>query len=319
MELIRRNPGINLLVPPSLWGKTHAELLGITLKKRAPVEHPTPVSEPGSKPSKGLLRPSTTISELAHSLSELLQPTSAHPDPSLHVGIVLGLLYPNVFGNAEQKPKLDLIFGNRRGRVAVPLMWNYPDSADKTGSLSTPRSTVPAKPAMPMVCYVDTAKASSRQPLPMYLAGVFIAMAQKHFATTPQPAYVDLTLRIVTHDSKAKAFIVYTGHVTTKLLQRFAYPYEAPMDYANQVDGLEIEKTPVPMWPILGCKERLGQAMGEEVVGPVNPALMETHMPNEPTIPSPSPTNRRRSNADDGGMSKPWAKRPRIQCLFPGG
>lgn len=174
MSLIQSLPLFNPLVTPFCWGRTHAKLLGITFKKRSPVEHPTPVNKPGSEPSEGHLRPSATISELNHSLSELLEPNSTDPDPPPCVRSVLSLLWPNAFGKAEQEPKLDLTFGNRsyHDAVRVQLMWNYPDFADNVGSHN------PAN--LPMVCFVD-AEAVSRfqrsQPLalaepsrPVYLA-----------------------------------------------------------------------------------------------------------------------------------------------------
>ncbi|POR34391.1 Uncharacterized protein TPAR_05416 [Tolypocladium paradoxum] len=123
---------------------------------------------------------------------------------------------------------------------------------------------------------------------------IFLAMAQRHFYATPAPScrrdsqwspsrgepprpeFQDLTLRILTHDNDTAEFIVYTGHVTAKFLERFHEPLKNPCGEDGEIPGINIEYTRVPIWPILGLRERLGRAVGEEIVGPFEPADMET-------------------------------------------
>lgn len=123
---------------------------------------------------------------------------------------------------------------------------------------------------------------------------IFLAMAQRHFYATPppcsrrdsqwspsggeppRPGFQDLKLRILTHDNDTAEFIVYTGHVTTKFLERFHEPLKNPNGEDGEIPGINIEYTRVPIWPILGLRERLGKAVGEEVVGPFDPTDMET-------------------------------------------
>ncbi len=126
---------------------------------------------------------------------------------------------------------------------------------------------------------------------------IFLAMAQRHFynapppssrrdsqwatpspakTTLPRPRFEDIKLHILTHDVDEAEFIVYTGHVTAKFLERFHDPLKAPRDEFGRVPGLEIEYTRVPIWPILGLRERLGKALGEGIVGPFDPTEMET-------------------------------------------
>lgn len=146
----------------------------------------------------------------------------------------------------------------------------------------------------------------------VHLAGIFLGMAQKHFYATmpptlrkespwtlfkdkmPRPTFADLSLRILTHDSETSEFIVYSGHVTAKFLERFYYPHKAPLNDAREVDGLEIELTRVPIWPILGLRERLGQALGEEIVGAFDPTVMETWNAEETVIPCANPVSTKR-------------------------
>ena len=126
-----------------------------------------------------------------------------------------------------------------------------------------------------------------------HFVGIFLAMAQKHFYAPPAlssrrdspmspdkkippcPNFQDITLRILTHDTETAEFLVYTGHITAKFLEKFHNPFKNPDD-EEQTSGIKIEYTRVPIWPILGLRERLGKALGEEVVGQFNPEEVET-------------------------------------------
>jgi hypothetical protein len=128
-----------------------------------------------------------------------------------------------------------------------------------------------------------------------HFVGVFLGMAQKHFYPSlpitsrrdlrispeqgipPCPNFHDLKLRILTHDTDTLEFIVYTGYVTKEFLEKFHDPFKAPLDDDDAaVSGLKIEYTRVPIWPILGLRERLGKTLGQEVVGAFNPGEIET-------------------------------------------
>jgi hypothetical protein len=42
------------------------------------------------------------------------------------------------------------------------------------------------------------------------------------------------------------------------------------------VSGIKIEYIEVPIWPILGLRERLGNALGQEILGAFNPDEIDT-------------------------------------------
>lgn len=125
-----------------------------------------------------------------------------------------------------------------------------------------------------------------------HIAGIMLAMAQKHFYSNPRvlavfrrgisPAkdakpFHDLKMRLITHDTEREEFIVYTGHVTATFLERFRRPHRAPKPTDSDEDiGLKIDYVRVPIWPILGLRERLGKALGEDIVGQFDPEAMET-------------------------------------------
>ncbi|CAK7273227.1 hypothetical protein SEPCBS57363_005549 [Sporothrix epigloea] len=126
-----------------------------------------------------------------------------------------------------------------------------------------------------------------------YLTSVFVAMAQSHFyerakSRVASQAYWwssrlfgdrvtrvldfhDLKLRIITHDEKTSEFIVYTAVVTAAFLRRFLEPLKAAENVQEQA-GLNIEYTRVSVWPILGLRERLGEALGRDLVGELEDA-----------------------------------------------
>ncbi|KAK7413628.1 hypothetical protein QQX98_007491 [Neonectria punicea] len=128
-----------------------------------------------------------------------------------------------------------------------------------------------------------------------HFVGIFLAMAQKHFYPTPAPSsrrdspmtskrdippcpnFQDVTLRILTHDTDTSDFIVYTAYVTKEFLQKFHDPFKAPQgNDAVESSGIKIEYTRVPIWPILGLRERLGKAVGQDIVGKFDHEDIET-------------------------------------------
>lgn len=127
-----------------------------------------------------------------------------------------------------------------------------------------------------------------------YFVAIFLAMAQRHFYppstriltrdssfplqkhTSDQPDFYDVNMRILTHDNKKKEFLIYTGYVIAQFLDRFSDPSGTYYDEDGTIAGMKVEFTRVPIWPILGLRERLGKALGENIVGPIDPNQMET-------------------------------------------
>ncbi|OAA78509.1 hypothetical protein LEL_05332 [Akanthomyces lecanii RCEF 1005] len=145
-----------------------------------------------------------------------------------------------------------------------------------------------------------------------HIAGIMLAMAQKHFYSNPRvlaifrkgisPAvdarpFCDLKLRLMTHDTERAEFIVYTGHMTTTFLERFRRPHRMPpaTDSDEEDLGLKIDYVRVPIWPILGLRERLGKALGEDLVGSFDPEAMETWEEDGVEAPKSSGSKRKRT------------------------
>lgn len=150
------------------------------------------------------------------------------------------------------------------------------------------------------------------------LVGLFLSMAQRHFYASPRfnlvkcklykdgygckkrkaryipcsgsitdPVLGDVKLRIISHeirkpgsyDDDAAYFLVYTATVKGDFLRRFHDPFSAFLGDDGKPRGLDIEYTRVPMWPVLGLRERMGKALGMDFVGPFDDTMPKTYVP----------------------------------------
>lgn len=84
---------------------------------------------------------------------------------------------------------------------------------------------------------------------------------------SPKPVFRDVPVRILCHDSDTAEFVVYKTVVTADFLRRFSDPFKAPPADALHDGGMKVDITRVPIWPVLGLKERLALAIGAEVTG----------------------------------------------------
>lgn len=84
--------------------------------------------------------------------------------------------------------------------------------------------------------------------------------------TYSQPQFRDVPVKILSQDSDDADFVIYSTIVTTTFLKRFSDPTKAPAAGALN-GGLKVDVTRVPIWPVLGLKERLAKALGPEVAG----------------------------------------------------
>lgn len=100
-----------------------------------------------------------------------------------------------------------------------------------------------------------------------YFVAVMVAMAQHSvYADGPKSKSIslrDVKLHLLTTSEEDEAFIVYTTTIPAALLNMFHEPHKAPLSDSQ----FNIEYTHVPIWPVLGLKERLGQVLGRDVVG----------------------------------------------------
>lgn len=116
--------------------------------------------------------------------------------------------------------------------------------------------------------------------------GILLAMAQEHIypaqrlpprfvGTVPpkidvSPDFRDVTVRLLVHDLEDH-FLVYKATFSANYLRRFHDPMKAfPVENKDgKLPGLKVEVTKVAESPRRGLKERLGVALGEEIVGSI--------------------------------------------------
>ncbi|OHX00759.1 hypothetical protein CSPAE12_00531 [Colletotrichum incanum] len=148
-----------------------------------------------------------------------------------------------------------------------------------------------------------------------FLAGIILALAQRPFYDEPMPPaakshksitvshlveaeFHDVAVRILTVDVEepySPLFIVYRGVVTEALLRKFYHPTKNPQS-AGEAAGMLIEYTKVPIWPVLGLKERLGNALGTDITGNLNKDSIETWFVDTES------NNGRNKRPNDGGV-----------------
>ncbi|KAI1120529.1 hypothetical protein F5Y10DRAFT_124407 [Nemania abortiva] len=116
-----------------------------------------------------------------------------------------------------------------------------------------------------------------------YLLAMILAMAQESARTTIW--YRDFKARILSIAEEEMAFLVYTATVPTGFLAKFRDPSATPAGDS----GVTIEYTKVPVYPVLGLRERLGEALGSDIVGDLDATLFNWHL--DPA-PSPGPVTR---------------------------
>ncbi|KAK2035939.1 hypothetical protein LZ31DRAFT_636814 [Colletotrichum somersetense] len=186
-----------------------------------------------------------------------------------------------------------------------------------------------------------------------FIAAVMLALAQRPFYREPvpsadglflsssascslkEPQFHDVTVHILTVDDKEPSepyFIVYKGLVTKELLYKLHEPTKnrrAAGDATlagtmGKKRGMYIESTRVLLWPILGLKERLGKALGKEIVGPFDENNIEmwdqNPNPNGGSLKEREHKRQKISSSStsskDGGKSSGETKKPGVDAMF---
>jgi hypothetical protein len=127
-----------------------------------------------------------------------------------------------------------------------------------------------------------------------YFLAIMISMAQRS-------AYADMRsgtgfvprnvkVRVLTVAEEENAFIVYTATIPTAFLSMFHTPNRASIGNSQ----IKVEYAQVPVWPVLGFKERLGKALSADVVGGFDGIPMDTYEDEITSVPESISPKRRR-------------------------
>ncbi|KAI0130789.1 hypothetical protein F4814DRAFT_403684 [Daldinia grandis] len=109
-----------------------------------------------------------------------------------------------------------------------------------------------------------------------YILATMLAMAQQHvygnMFTGEDFMAKDVEVRVLTVSKDDSSFVVYSSVVPTAFLTMFHEPGKSPRGDTK----VTINYQHVPIWPVLGLKERLGQALGRDLVGEFDIDQIET-------------------------------------------
>ncbi|OTA52516.1 hypothetical protein K449DRAFT_391376 [Hypoxylon sp. EC38] len=109
-----------------------------------------------------------------------------------------------------------------------------------------------------------------------FILATMIAMAQQHvYGHVPSGTGFmpkDVQIRLLTVSDEDQSIVVYTGVIPAAFLGMFHELDKAPRGDAR----ITIQYQRVPVWPVLGLKERLGQALGQDLVGEFDTDRIET-------------------------------------------
>lgn len=128
-----------------------------------------------------------------------------------------------------------------------------------------------------------------------YFVAAMVALAQQAVYADVQSRRTlfsprDVEVRMITVAEEEECFIVYSAVVPAACVEMFDAPSKAP---ATTPD-FTIKHTRVPVWPVLGLKERLGHVLGRDIVGDFNEHGMDTYEDELTPLPeTPSPKRRR--------------------------
>ncbi|KAK1948696.1 hypothetical protein LY78DRAFT_664769 [Colletotrichum sublineola] len=180
------------------------------------------------------------------------------------------------------------------GQLSVPLstpsLGYQPISDTPRNTYGVIRDSTPVKELNTLYYKPSACVKANEDSIHPFLAGVILALAQRPFygkaippvtkrpySSVVSPSFTaefhDVVVHILTISNKD--FVVYKGVVAEALLRKFSYPAENPQP-TGKADGMRIEYTRVPIWPILGLRERLGKALGPDLVGNVDEDNIET-------------------------------------------
>ncbi|KAI1471251.1 uncharacterized protein F4812DRAFT_171374 [Daldinia caldariorum] len=109
-----------------------------------------------------------------------------------------------------------------------------------------------------------------------YILATMLAMAQQHVYgnvfTGEDFTPKDVQVRVLAVSKEDSSFVVYSSVIPTSFLAMFHEPGKSPKGDTK----IAINYRHVPVWPVLGLKERLGQALGKDLIGEFDIDRIET-------------------------------------------
>ncbi|EEY19591.1 conserved hypothetical protein [Verticillium alfalfae VaMs.102] len=284
-DLMWDEAGSTLFMKPIFWTDMHSRLLDICY-----VELPRCQN---IKATQDFYQASPRAESLCRQLTQLQHPELNGPYETDHIYEAIETLYPSTrLTAAPPRGMIDLnmYFSGLLYPSAcrVQLMWECGPAQD---ALCESFQTISTRPAESLPGSLNASAVVPagvvRQPRGNRRSqGLFstnapsghwpLAATPRRHAPKPQPApaFHDVTVHLMTNDDDGNELIVYTGGRHRRLSSSgFHAPNKTPagknaLGEATLTDlGMKIEYTKVPIWPVVGLKERLGKALGRDLIG----------------------------------------------------
>ncbi|KAI5862444.1 hypothetical protein GGS23DRAFT_100801 [Durotheca rogersii] len=360
--ILRRHGGRALHVDPLFWVDLHTELLGFRFLQLPPQTLPVPSPSGGaplqSKTPQAAIRISQTLNCLLYDTNHLLKPqwmtqilrtfyptrfTAVSSEWPLHFG---ARSYPKAvicdlaLALSSDQDVLRQTVGKTKAVFSAPVL-AYINltflSKVRQNALHVPQHPDPKRRNTPVI-RLNELHARKREPADpfedAYLVAIMIAMAQQRVdaetaklkatgASNVGLVLSDIPVSVMTISDDDTCFVIYKATVSKTLLEMFNEPGKAPQGSTQTT----IEYVQVPIWPLLGLKERLGLALGKSVVGDFDENTIQTFddvdsddTDRAATLPrqtrqlseTPSPQPRDKEDGPHQNVAKvPSPKRPR--------
>ncbi|KAI0882593.1 uncharacterized protein GGS22DRAFT_169813 [Annulohypoxylon maeteangense] len=312
-----------LYVSPLGWTDLHTQLLGCQFVPQPSQTTPTPTPGPSQSPSQP--ETSDLVVSIRRTLNNLMDPFQSKQPTDKSIQSLLTLLYPGKLSAVNPDLNIRCGGGRLLGSVRCQAAWKKLQGPFSFNSATTCTSGVqePSVGRTPMhspaLAFLDlhtinfARKSCFRvRPLPdgslnvpihslhkihtsklvpknpdedQYILAIMLAMAQRHvylnFYTGSGFKSEDVETRVLAVSEQDQTLIVYKSIMPGAFLGMFDDLSKAPRGDAR----ITIHYQRVPVWPILGLKERLGQALGQDLVGEIDMDNIETYQSD----PSSSP------------------------------
>ncbi|KAI1444341.1 hypothetical protein F5Y02DRAFT_180218 [Annulohypoxylon stygium] len=305
----------SLYISPLGWTDLHTQVLGCRFAPQPSQTTPTPTPQS----SQSQPRTSDLVMFIGRTLNNLMDPLQTQQATDRSIQNLLTLLYPEHLSPVNSDLNIRCGRGRFLGSLRCQAAWKKSEESSSFDSITTCSSSLRETPASqtpmhaPVLAFVDrktlnfARKSCFRaRPLPngslnvpihrlhelrtaklfpknpdedQYILATMLAMAQRHVYTNIYTGHgfepKDVELRVLSISEEDSSLIVYKSIVPAAFLSMFNDPSKAPRGDAK----FTIQYQRVPVWPILGLKERLGQALGQGIVGEIDMDHIETYQP----------------------------------------
>ncbi|KAI1091485.1 hypothetical protein F5B19DRAFT_458534 [Rostrohypoxylon terebratum] len=314
----------SLYIAPLGWTDLHTQVLGCRFAPQPSQTTPTPTPQS----SQSQPRTSDLAMFIGKTLDNLMDPLQSQQANDRSIQNLLSLLYPHQLSPVNSYLNVRCGRGRCLGSLRCQAAWKKSEGLSSFDSVTTCSSSqeIPASQTQmhaPVLAFIDrktinfarrscfrartlpdgslnvpihrlqelrTSKLFPKNPdEDQYILATMLAMAQRHVYTNIYTGYgftpKDVELRILSISEEDQSLIVYKCVVPAAFLGMFDDFRKAPRGDAK----FTIQYQRVPVWPILGLKERLGQALGQGIVGEVDMDHIETYQ-TEPASDSQEST-----------------------------